>query len=102
VATDTSEPSASHAENDIDREQRSAVGLPRFSRRLSDKILIAFHHACYQADLEVAGQLVSVLEMMLSRRPVTFNGKRRHDMDSLLAAHARLWHLRNPHGDELP
>ena len=31
-------------------------------RRLSDKILIAFHHACDQADLEVAEQLLSMLD----------------------------------------
>jgi hypothetical protein len=47
---------------------------PRYTRRLSDKILIAFHQACDQADFEVAGRLLNVLETMtaalrLSRAP---------------------------------
>jgi len=74
-----------------------AGGAPRYSRRLSDKILIAFHHACDQADFEVAQQLLQVLEMMLTRRPQTPDGTRRRNMESLVAAHERLWHLRHPH-----
>lgn len=69
---------------------------PRYSRRLSDKILIAFHHACDQGDYEVAEQLLHVLEMMLTRRPVAPDGNRRRNMESLIAAHERLWHLRHP------
>ena len=69
---------------------------PRYSRRLSDKILIAFHHACDQADFEVAEQLLHILEMMLTRRPLTPDGTRRRNMESLVAAHERLWHLRHP------
>ena len=68
---------------------------PRYSRRLSDKILIAFHHACDQGDFEVAEQLLHVLEMMLTRRPLTPDGTRRRNMASLVAAHERLWHLRH-------
>ena len=81
---------------------RSApAGTPRYTRRLSDKILIAFHHACDQADFEVAEQLLHILEMMLTRRPLTPDGTRRRNMESLVAAHERLWHLRHPHsGDE--
>jgi hypothetical protein len=75
-------------------------GAPRYSRRLSDKILIAFHHACDQADFEVAQQLLQVLEMMLTRRPQTPDGTRRRNMESLVAAHERLWHLRHPHTSE--
>ena len=65
------------------------------TRRLSDKILVAFHQACDQADFEVAERLLGVLERMLRRRPPVPN-KRRHDMDSLVAAHERLWQLRHP------
>jgi hypothetical protein len=76
-------------------------GTPRYTRRLSDKILIAFHHACDQSDFEVAEQLLHILEMMLTRRPLTPDGTRRRNMESLVAAHERLWHLRHPHvGDE--
>ena len=77
------------------RENRSAAA-PRHSRRLSDKILIAFHHACDQCDFEVAEQLLRILEMMLTRRPVSPDTNRRRNMESLVAAHERLWHLRHP------
>jgi hypothetical protein len=79
-----------------------AGGAPRYTRRLSDKILIAFHHACDQADFEVAEQLLRILEMMLTRRPLAPDGTRRRNMESLVAAHERLWHLRHPHiGEDL-
>ena len=77
-----------------------SIGPPRYTRRLSDKILIAFHHACDQADFEVAEQLLHVLEMMLTRRPLTPDGTRRRNMESLVAAHERLWYLRHPHTEE--
>src|ERR1700693_704991 len=79
--------------------QIGAGGPPRYTRRLSDKILIAFHHACDQADFEVAEQLLYILEMMLTRRPLTADGTRRRNMESLVAAHERLWHLRHPRGE---
>ena len=69
----------------------------RHSRRLSDKILIGFHHACDQAEYEVAEQLLRTLEMMMTRRPVSPDTNRRRNMESLVAAHERLWHLRHPH-----
>lgn len=74
----------------------TATGAPRYSRRLSDKILIAFHQACDQADFEIAEQLLHILELMLKRRPVTADTNRRRSMESLVAAHERLWHLRHP------
>lgn len=80
--------------------RESAGGAPRYSRRLSDKILIAFHHACDQADFDVAQQLLQVLEMMLTRRPQTPDGTRRRNMESLVAAHERLWHLRHPDDED--
>ena len=90
----------SHADEEVIRDLPLGTGgAPRYSRRLSDKILIAFHHACDQSDLEVAEQLLHVLEMMLTRRPLTPDGTRRRNMESLVAAHERLWHLRHPHSD---
>ncbi len=68
---------------------------PRYARRLSDKILIAFHHACDQADFEIAAQLLHVLEHMMSRRPLLPDANRRRGMETLVAAHERLWHLRH-------
>lgn len=73
---------------------------PRYTRRLSDKILIAFHQACDQDDLEVAEQLLRVLEPMLNRRTATPMQQRRRNIESLVAAHERLWHLR--HADAEP
>jgi hypothetical protein len=90
------------SQNDEDTGRETGAGVaPRYSRRLSDKILIAFHHACDQADFEVAEQLLHILEMMLTRRPLTPDGTRRRNMESLIAAHERLWHLRHPNSDEM-
>jgi hypothetical protein len=96
----TTEDTLSQVEEAGGREVSSG-GTPRYTRRLSDKILIAFHHACDQSDFEVAEQLLHILEMMLTRRPLSPDGTRRRNMESLVAAHERLWHLRHPHiGDE--
>jgi hypothetical protein len=77
---------------------RSAVTAPapRYTRRLSDKILIAFHQACDQSDYDVAEELLHILERMLTRRPVTADSNRRKNLESLVAAHERLWLLRHP------
>jgi hypothetical protein len=78
---------------------RGGVQL-RQGRRLSDKILIAFHQACDQGDFEIADQLLRVLEMMLTRRSVTPDNNRRRNIETLVAAHERLWHLRHPQARE--
>lgn len=90
------------SDDPIDQEGERDAGRapPRHSRRLSDKILIAFHHACDQADFEVAEQLLRILELMLTRRPVSPDQNRRRNMESLVAAHERLWHLRHPEANE--
>ncbi|MCX7684300.1 MAG: hypothetical protein N2Z67_03390 [Acetobacteraceae bacterium] len=72
------------------------MSLPRYTRRLSDKILIAFHQACDQRELEVAEQLLRILDEMLTRRPTTPDVNRRRNIESLVAAHERLWLLRHP------
>ena len=66
----------------------------RQGRRLSDKILVAFHHACDAQDLAVAEQLLKSLESMLTRRSMPSEQNRRKSLESLVAAHERLWHLR--------
>lgn len=75
---------------------KQSGATPRYSRRLSDKILIAFHHACDQGDFEIAEQLLHILENMLTRRTVAPDANRRKSIESLVAAHERLWHLRHP------
>jgi hypothetical protein len=84
------------SESDLSGRESTGTTAPRYSRRLSDKILIAFHHACDQADFEVAEHLLHILEAMLMRRPYTPDGNRRRSIESLVAAHERLWHLRHP------
>ena len=77
-----------------DRRRPDPIG--RYTRRLSDKVLIAFHHACDQHDFEVAEQLQHVLEMMLKRQPLTLDNRRARDRETLVAAHERLWQLQHP------
>lgn len=92
---------ADHTEDVLTRRAAARSPAPRYSRRLSDKILIAFHHACDQGDFEVAERLLHILEMMLTRRPVSPDSNRRKNMESLVAAHERLWHLRHPESEHL-
>lgn len=82
-------------QTDIPLNERNNLP-PRYTRRLSDKILIAFHQACDQADFEIAERLLHALEIILSRRPAAVDLNRRRSMESLVAAHERLWHLRHP------
>ena len=79
---------------------RSPAATPRHTRRLSDKILIAFHQACDQNDFEVAEELLRLLERMLTRRSTVPDNNRRKNMESLVAAHERLWLLRHPENGE--
>ena len=84
----------------MDQPKPQKPEAPRYARRLSDKILVAFHHACDQRELEVAGELVGILEKMVNRpeEPSSPNGRKA--MEGLVAAHTRLWDLR--HQEELP
>lgn len=69
---------------------------PRYTRRLSDKILIAFHHACDDGDIHVAQRLLDVLDFMMRRPPAATDVRNRHAIESLVAAHERLWQMRHP------
>jgi hypothetical protein len=77
-------------EEDADHSPKPSLGAPRYSRRLSDKILLSFHHACDQGDYEIAEQLLHILETMLTRRTVSPDANRRKSIESLVAAHERL------------
>ncbi len=81
--------------NAVDSPDRAGGVAMRQGRRLSDKILVAFHHACDAQDLVVAEQLLKTLESMLTRRGVSHEQNRRKSLESLVAAHERLWHLRH-------
>jgi hypothetical protein len=76
-------------------EPSEVTRLAHGHRRLSDKILSVFHQACDQADFEVAEQLLHILEMLRTRPPPP-DGNSRRNMESLVAAHERLWLLRHP------
>jgi len=79
-----------------DGELAQASGsVRRHTRRLEDKLLVAFHHACDTNDLEVAGHVLRVLELMLARRPVQADANRRRNMESLVAAYERIWQIRH-------
>ncbi|GAC1345881.1 MAG: hypothetical protein NVSMB18_26550 [Acetobacteraceae bacterium] len=67
----------------------------RHTRRLEDKLLVAFHHACDVNDLEIAAHILNTLELMLGRRPVAGDSFRRRAMESFVAAHERMWHIRH-------
>jgi len=91
----TSTPVIAGNEDNGQRSLTPESGTRRYTRRLSDKILMSFHQSCDQGDFEVAEQLLHVLEMMLARRPIMQDNRRR-DMEAVAAAHERLWHLRHP------
>jgi hypothetical protein len=83
------------SESDASPHEGNIDDRPRYSRRLSDKILIAFHQACDQADFDVAEELLLVLQTMLNRQPVV-PGSNRRSIETMVAAHERLWQLRHP------
>ena len=68
---------------------------PRQNRRLPERILVAAHQACDLGDLDVASQLLSILEIVVGQGRGAVDPARRRVMESLIAAHQRLWHLRN-------
>ena len=70
---------------------------PRYNKRLSGELLSAFSHACAQGDLAVARRLLGVVESIVTR-PVESPKARRHEQEALVAAHARLWRLRQLNG----
>ena len=65
-------------------------------RRLSDKILVAFHHACDSREPDIARQLLDILESLAVWDACsTMNAERRKALDDLVGAHQRLWQIRN-------
>ncbi len=82
--------------DEVDGDGASQSGeRRRYTRRLSDKILIAFHQACDGGELDVAGELLRVCVVVLNR-PAHPGRDRRRNVETLVAAYERLWLLRNP------
>lgn len=73
----------------------------RYGRRLADKLLIAFHHACDEGEYTLAEHLLKVLEKVVLRNPPEPE-RRQRVLEPLISAHMRLWHLRHPIEPELP
>lgn len=65
-----------------------AIGMPRYNRRLGDKILSAFNHAYAVGELEVAGQLREILARLEADRGEKY-GERRYSSTTL--GQADLW-----------
>ncbi len=78
-----------------DARPNPSTPVRRHTRRLEDKLLVAFHHACDVADIEVARHVLQILELMLARKPAHPDLNRRRNLEGLVAAHERLWNLRN-------
>jgi hypothetical protein len=77
------------------RQEVAPSGAPRAGRRLPDRILSAFHHACDLGEFEVAAQLLRTLELLVTRRTPEPDADRRRSLENLVAAHERLWQLRH-------
>ncbi len=89
-------PAQDDADHDPAATRPSGATPPRQSRKLADRVLIAFHQACDQGELEVARRLLDIYEFMALRRESAGDASRRRAMDALVAGHERLWHLRHP------
>lgn len=86
-------------EDVADLSRETVGGAPRSGRRLTDKILVAVHHACDQGELEAAAQLLSIAEGLIVRGPAPPDGSRRRSLEGLVAGFERLWFLRHPAQD---
>jgi hypothetical protein len=62
---------AEDGENDgydpMTEQKRGGAQGHRTKRRLSDTILLAFHHACDQMDVEVAQDLLNIIKFIATR-----------------------------------
>jgi hypothetical protein len=67
----------------------------RYGRRLSDKLLLAFDQACETRELEIAIQLLTLLERLAEKEAAASEPMRRKAIEGLVSAHERLWVLRN-------
>ena len=72
---------------------RTAPRRPR--RAVFDEVLIAFHYACDLREYDVAKRLLLTVEAALRAQEAQPGFNRKRALDSLLAAHERLWTLRH-------
>ncbi len=67
----------------------------QYGRRLSDKILIAFHHACDARDISTAEDLLGTLDRLNARPMVVESYDRRKIVETLADANYRLWDIKH-------
>ena len=99
-------PESARQDRTLTRAQRhparcAAPRLPAIRRRLSDKVLVAFHDACQRGDLGVAQQLAQILETAINRGSTISNNDRRRDQEVVVAAYEWLWALRRMRQNDL-
>jgi len=62
----------------------------KYGRRLTDKILIAFHHACDKQDILAAEDLLWTLDRLIARPVLTEGPDRRKIVETFVDANYRL------------
>ncbi len=67
---------------------------PKLGRRLSDKILVAFHCACDLHDVIVAERLLSTVDKLTDENRTAFPFAKRRLQVALIGAHHRLSNLK--------
>jgi hypothetical protein len=70
-------------------QQATSAGREPYNRRLSDKIQLAFNHACDDADLITASELLAALQLVLLKSPQTHE-QRDNALGTLYACKARV------------
>lgn len=70
--------------------------LPQYTRRLSDKILMAFNQACEQRAVEVADLLIQALELALTKEGGPGKTDNRKDLEAVFLAFDK---LKRVHGE---
>lgn len=82
-----------------DAELGRHATVSRQQRQLPERILVTVHQACDLLDLDVAGSLLQILEVVLLQPQPGLNQVSRSSskrvIEGMIAAHARLWHLRH-------
>jgi len=76
---------------------RAVRAPPSEDRRLTDRVLAAFHLACDDRDLEMARQLLALADLAMQRALPPPGGERRRCLRDFVLAHERFWLLRR-HG----
>jgi len=64
--------------------------MPQYTRRLSDKILMAFNQACEQRAVEVAELLMQALELALTKEGGPGKIDNRKDLEAVFLAFDKL------------